>query len=174
MRHWPQSHLIPRGRKKQMWRKTRPSTPKATRAPDLTINLGWPDSSGFTQCSNDYYSICMSLETSNPSSFSSPTPEDYEQYAALLRERNRLIAEGHTGKSFRIVKLPPCRRRHTTKFVSLRGTSSPSGNTTRSLNSPRRTQLAAPGAPDGVLGDDLAASEDSQDGTNNRLEGSRP
>jgi hypothetical protein len=49
----------------------------------------------------------MSLEAFNPASFSSPTPEDYEQYAALLRERNRLIAEGHTGKSFRLVKAAP-------------------------------------------------------------------
>jgi hypothetical protein len=90
--------------RKQMWRKTGRTTPNATRAPDLTINLGWPDSAGFTQCSNDYYSVCMSLETFNPASFASPTPEDYERYAELLRERNRLIAEGHTGKSFRLVK----------------------------------------------------------------------
>ena len=83
------------------------TAPKAIRAPDLTIKLGWSDGCGFTQCSNDYYDVCMSLETFNPAGSVSPTPEAHEQYAALLRERDRLIAEGHTGKSFRFVPSRP-------------------------------------------------------------------
>jgi hypothetical protein len=61
-----------------VWRKTGSTTPNATRAPDLTVNLGLPDGSGFTQCSHDYYHIYMSLETFNPASSASPTPEAYE------------------------------------------------------------------------------------------------
>jgi hypothetical protein len=85
-----------------MWRKRKTTTVKETpKAPDLTVNLAWPDGNGFTQCSNEYYAISMALENSNPAHSASPTPEDYEQYAALLRDQNRLLAEGHTGKSFR-------------------------------------------------------------------------
>ena len=85
-----------------MWRKRKTTTVKETRkAPDLTVNLAWPDGNGFTQCSPEYSSISSRLEFSNPNGRASPTPEDYEFYAGLLRERNRLIAAGHTGKSFR-------------------------------------------------------------------------
>ena len=44
----------------------------------------------------------MDLERSHPTA--SAIPERYEQYAHLLRERDRLIKEGHTGRAFRYVK----------------------------------------------------------------------
>lgn len=83
-----------------MWWKRKPekAPPKLSQ---LIVNLEWPDGNGFTQCSNEYFDNSISLEHYNPCRYASSRPEDYEQYAALLRERDRLIEEGHTGKSFR-------------------------------------------------------------------------
>lgn len=89
------------------WRRKRVSVEAAPPKPVLSVNWAWPDGNGFTQCSHEYYSVSTSIETFNPAKHASPSPEDHEQYAALLRERQRLIAEGHTGKSFRFVKSEP-------------------------------------------------------------------
>jgi hypothetical protein len=82
-------------------REPQPTPKTQTKAPELTVNLEWPHGKGFTQCSHEYNDNHNSLDFFNPAKYSQPRPEDYEQYAVYLRERARLIAEGHTGKSFR-------------------------------------------------------------------------
>jgi hypothetical protein len=85
-----------------VWKKntTTPKPQIKPNTPALTINLEWPDGKGFTQCSREYHENSTSLQFSNPAYLPRERPEDYERYAAYLRERDRLIAEGHTGKSF--------------------------------------------------------------------------
>jgi hypothetical protein len=93
-----------------MWWKRKTTTPKPQtkpKTPALTINLEWPDGKGFTQCSREYYENSTSLEIFNPAYLPRESPEDYEQFAAYLRERDRLIAERHTGKSFRYDQSQP-------------------------------------------------------------------
>ena len=84
-----------------MWwkRKSPEPTPKP---PKLDVNLEWPDGKGFTQCSAEFLQNSISLETFNPTG--SAIPERYEHYAGLIRERDRLIKEGHTGRAFRYEK----------------------------------------------------------------------
>lgn len=85
-----------------MWWKRKTTAPKPTpTTPDLTVNLAWSDRNGYTQCSGEYSRISNALAFFDPAHSASSTPEAYQRYATLLRERNRLIAEGHTGKSFR-------------------------------------------------------------------------
>lgn len=86
------------------------------KAPDLTVNLAWPDGNGFTQCSNEYYAISMALESSNPAHSASPTPEDYEQYAALLRDRTAYLRKGTPVSHFASMKADRSRRVPARKF----------------------------------------------------------
>ncbi len=83
-----------------MWWKRKAPEP-TPRQPKLDVNLEWPDGKGFTQCSADFHSNSMDLEFSPTAS---AIPERYERYAHLLRERDRLIKEGHTGRAFRYEK----------------------------------------------------------------------
>ena len=70
------------------WKRKSPEpTPKP---PKLDVNLEWPDGKGFTQCSAEFLQNSISLETFNPAGS-----------CWFIRERDRLIKEGHTGRAFR-------------------------------------------------------------------------
>ena len=88
-----------------MWWKRKSPEPTLRQQPKLDVNLEWPDGKGFTECSADFHRNSMDLERSHPTA--SAIPERYERYAHLLRERDRLIKEGHTGRAFRCEKTDP-------------------------------------------------------------------